>query len=276
MPSASQAAANQALRSLSAASDGAAQAILDTGLLHCIHQQLTAVPGDGTVKASAFAAVTSLVRQSGALAAAVAQEKLLAATADILRKPPPPQRTVIDGVGHEAVVRAGVNFLEAVAASSAAGADAVLGAHPLPALTALCASTSAGSYLGAAAALRALARIAEHSTTSASAVAGAEGLVAAAMRHAADDLHDSVRHAACELLAALARRTAALAEAVASGGCAMALVLAADIDRGTPALAVVLEALGYVGGYATSTALAVRRGEQAASGTGARARETDA
>jgi hypothetical protein len=79
-----QAAANKALCSLSKASTSAARAVLDTGLLHCIQQQLIATPGDAAVKESALVTLASLARQSPELAAAVAQPDVLSATAGLL------------------------------------------------------------------------------------------------------------------------------------------------------------------------------------------------
>ena len=240
-----QEAANRALCSLSRSDAATAQAVLDTGLVFCIKQQLDGT--DASVKEAGLAAIAALAATSADMAAAVLDRELLDKIVTVLSGP----------AADSTLLEAACGALAAHAAQTAALARAILDANAAPALVSVLQGDRGSDPRLQAAVLRCLSQLAHHETAAASTVAEA-GMVPLAMRSVVDEFSAPVRHAAAALLQRIATRTPALSGAVASEGCVVALLESLKLDRGSSFALAPVTALGHIAAFGATFAQAVR------------------
>lgn len=241
-----QEAANIALASLCKAGGKAAQSILDSGIRHCVKQQLDGT--DDRIKLAGLEAITNIAQHSQGMAETVADQELLDKSVALLQDP----ATSSDLQGTACAM------LTAFAAHSAALSRRILDSGSLEPLIKLLQPVTHSDTRVQAAAMRCLAHLSSHESASAAIVANAAPGPAAIRLATATD--PGVRRSATALLQQLASRTPDLCTAVASEGCVTALVAALRVDRGTPHALAPLMALGHIGSSAVTFARAVSTG----------------
>lgn len=239
-----QAAANKALASLSEAGEKVSQAIVTSGMLQCVKQQLDGTDSD--IKTTGLDAVANVAQQSAALATACADEDLLDKAIALLNEP-----TAREKLQENVCV-----MLSAISAHTAELAKKTLDHGAVDAAVNMLQPEHDTQPKLQAAALHCLAHISCHESSSASVVSAA-GTGEAAIRLAATP-NPALRHAATSLLHQIASRTAQLCKSIASGGCVTALIAALRLDQGTAFAVAPLLALGHIGSSAPTFAQAVR------------------
>lgn len=239
-----QAAANKALASLSEAGEQVSQAIVNSGMLECVKQQLDGTDCD--IKITGLDAVANVAQQSATLATACAEEGLLDKAIALLNEPTAPER----------LQRNVCVMLSAIAAHTAELAKKALDRGAVDAAVNMLQPEYDTQPKLQAAALHCLAHISCHETSSATVVSSA-GAGEAAIRLAAHS-NPALRHAATSLLHQIASRTAQLCKSIASGGCVTGLIASLRLDQGMAFAVAPLLALGHIGSSAPTFAQAVR------------------
>ena len=240
-----QEAANRALGSISKADLHSARQVLDTGLLHCIKQQLNG--GNASVKEAGLSTISCIAASSSDMAHEMLDDELLGKLVAELKSASNPC----------ALLETAAHALAMHAAHSAALAARIIQAGAPAALVAILQQRDAREHKLRAAALRCLCQLAHHETTSATEIAQA-GAVEAALPAVVDDKNASVRHAAAALLQRIATRTPALSKMVASQGAVAALVQSLELDISSQYAMAPLTALGHIAAFGATFSQAVR------------------
>lgn len=239
-----QEAANQALASLCKSGRRSAELILDSGILHCVKQQLDGT--DDRIKLAGLEAIKSIAQHSQTLAETVGEQDLLDKAVALLQEPTTPAQL-------QSTVCA---MLTACAVHSAELSRRILNAGCIQPIVKLLQEQRGSDVRVQAAALQCLAHLSSHESKSAVLVAEAEA-APPAIRLAMSTI-PSLRRSATALLQQLGSRTPQLCISVASEGCVTALIAALRYDQGTAHALAPLMTLGHIGSSAATFAQAVR------------------
>eukprot|EP00892_Ulva_mutabilis_P007486 jgi/Ulvmu1/5109/UM021_0126.1 len=236
-------AANQALSSLCKAGGTTAQSILDSGILHCVKQQLDGT--DDGIKLAGLEALKNIAQHSQGMAETVADQELLDKSVALLQDPSTSREL-------QGTVCA---MLTACAGHSAELSRRILDSGSIKPLIRLLQPNTHSSTKVQAASMRCLAHLSSHESASAAVVAkAAAGPPAIRLATASDS---GLRRPATALLQQLASRTPEICMTVASEGCVTALVAALRLDHGTTHALAPLMALGHISSCAATFARAV-------------------
>lgn len=213
-------AANGALASLCKAGEKAAHSTLDSGIMHCVTQQLDGT--DDKIKVAGLKAIANIAQHSQALAEAVAEKDILEKAVALLQEP----TTVPDVQGTVCAM------LTACAIHSAQLCRRILNAGCVLPMVKLLQPRSRSDVRVQAAALQCLAHLSSYESASAQLVAKA--VAAPPAIRLAMSSNSTLRRPATALLQQLASRTSHLCATVASDGCVTALISALRSEQGTP------------------------------------------